>query len=69
MNITIELDPARLAGYTDEYLASLWTALQIAKHGEEEDILDELSDAARALRAEILRRWLAAQPAPIHNLP
>ena len=53
--ITIEIDDARLAGYTDEFLAVCWHAAQHnpAEHG---DYL--AGELAEHIGREIIRRWL-----------
>jgi hypothetical protein len=55
-SITIEIDEAKLAGYTDEYLAVCWHVAQQnpAPYGDY-----QAGDLAERIGREIIRRWVA----------
>lgn len=63
-SITISIDSELLSGYTDEYITCLWHAAQAApaEYGDR-----TTSELVRALEIEIVRRYLAAQQAPLFN--
>ena len=60
----IDTDASRLASFTDTYLASLWHIGQAnpAPFGDMDAGL-----LVKAVGDEIVRRWLAASPAPIYE--
>jgi hypothetical protein len=63
--ITVEIDDARLASYTDSHLATLWHVAQAnpAPHGDR-----HAGELAERIGREIIRRWLgASQPELWHH--
>lgn len=62
--ISIKVDPDDLQSWTDEYIAQLWHVAQAnpAPFGDR-----DACELAEKLRAEIVRRWLAAQPPSLWN--
>lgn len=63
-SITVSVDIANLPSFTDDYLASLWHVSQINPAPFGDEAACELADA---IRTEMIRRWLAAVPAPLHS--
>jgi hypothetical protein len=57
--IAIEIDDAKLAGYTDEYLAVCWHA---AQHNPAEYGDAMAGDLVEHIAREIIRRWLKGVP-------
>lgn len=62
--ITFEIDASSLDRYTDEYLAAYWHVSQAnpASYGDK-----AACELAEAIKTEILRRWLLAQPPMLHS--
>jgi hypothetical protein len=64
--ILIEIDPARLSGYSDSHLATLWHVAQANPADGFED--QEPGELAERIGREIIRRWLgAAAPELYHH--
>lgn len=63
--ITIEVDDARLEGYTDDFLAQAWHALQWSPvaFGDR-----EICRLVEKLGREIIRRWLGTVPPALWNV-
>ena len=57
--ITIEIDDAKLAGYTDEFLAVCW---HLAQHNPAEHGDYLAGELAERIGREIIRRWLRNVP-------
>lgn len=63
-SITIDIDTEKLPGYTDDYLALLWSVAQAnpAPHGDR-----DASELVDVLAAEIVRRFLVAAPPTLYT--
>jgi hypothetical protein len=57
--ITIRIDDARLAGYTDEFLAACW---HVAQHNPAAYGDHAAGELAERIGREIIRRWLRDVP-------
>ena len=57
--ITIEIDDAKLASYTDEFLAVCW---HLAQHNPAEFGDGMAGELVEQIGREIIRRWLAKTP-------
>jgi hypothetical protein len=62
--ITIEIDKAKLPGYSDEFLAACWHAAQWnpAPHGDH-----AAGKLAEHIAREIIRRWLRSAPPELRH--
>lgn len=64
LNVTFQIntDAGQLTSFTDSYLASLWHIAQVnpAPYGDRDAGL-----LVKAVGDEIVRRWLATNPAPL----
>lgn len=62
--IEFQIDTERLSGYTDAYLAQLWSIAMAnpAPHGDE-----DASNLVRDVGTEIIRRWLKRAGAEMYT--
>ena len=60
--VTFEIEPEKLSGYTDEYLASLW---YVAQANPEPIENKEAGELAEYIGREIIRRFLDNTPPPL----